>query len=81
MVVCKAEGLYLQVFYFICMTLTSGWVVSGVSAGSPLNEIALCLEIRDNSMQTGSVELTTPLVICMGYAYAGSKAKRHSDIW
>lgn len=37
--VCKAEGVYLHVFYFICMRLISGWVVSGFSAGNPLNEI------------------------------------------
>lgn len=29
----------------------------------------------------GSVELTTPLDTCTGYAYPEGKAKRHSDIW
>lgn len=65
---CKAEGLYLHVFYFICMTLISGWAVSGFSAGSPLNEIVFCLEIKDISVQRGSVEFTTPLDIHTGYA-------------
>lgn len=66
---CKAEGLYLHVFYFICMTLISGWVVSGFSAGSPLNETAFCLEIRDIFMQTDIAwSLPSPLDVCMGYA-------------
>lgn len=64
----KAEGLYLHVFYFICVTLISGWAVSGSSAGSPLNEIVFCLEIKDISMQRGSVEFTTPLDIHTGSA-------------
>lgn len=66
--VCKAEGLYLHAFYFICMTLISGWAVSGCSAGSPLNEIVFCLEVKDISVQRGSVEFTTPLDIHVGYA-------------
>lgn len=66
--VCKAEGLYLHVFYFICMTLISGWALSGFSAGSPLNEIVFCLEIKDISVQRGTVEFTTLLDTHSGYA-------------